>query len=346
MSVRAAVAAVGEIRHPRLRLTLGELGCVRRSLRHVLIELVPGDEPFRTDLESAALRAAGATPIEFGSGDVGRRRNRVQELRRSAPSPGSIGSPTQVVLVGSGKGGVGKSSISANLAVTLARIGYTVGLLDADVWGYSVPSMLGVDRRPVSGSRIVPPMAHGVRVLSTESFLPPNEEVVVWRGPMLHQVIEQFVREVDWGGPDFLVVDLPPGTGDVSISIAEMLPDGELLLVTTPQAAAAAVALRAARFGVEVGLPVVGVIENFSWFQGDDGVRYTPFGAGGGERLASELGVDLLAQLPLVTEFRAAVDEGRPVEAGGELAGAFERLALKLVERLPRKRRTPDLNVG
>ncbi len=312
----------------------------------MLVEFVPGDEPFRIDLEAAVRRAADGARLEFGTGDPVQRRNRVDELRRTAPGPGRPGSPTQVLLIGSGKGGVGKSSIAANLSVSLARLGYTVGALDADMWGYSIPAMLGITRRPMAGTRIVPPVQHGVRVLSTEGFLPAGEELVVWRGPMLQRALEQYVTEVDWGGPDFLVVDLPPGTGDVPLSIVELLPEGELIVVTTPQEGAARVARRAARFAAEVGIPVVGVIENFSWFDGDDGRRYTPFGSGGGRRLASELGVELLAQVPLVPSFRALADDGMPVAGEGLLGELFSALALRVVARLPPKRSVVGLAIG
>lgn len=333
MGSRADAAAIGGILHPRLRLTLAELGCVRTTRGKVVVDLVDGDAPFRTTLEAETREAAPGARVEFGSGDPKTRRSRIAQRRRTALAPGIPGSPTQVVLVGSGKGGVGKSSIAANLSVALARLGYTVGLLDADLWGSSIPAMLGVDRRPVAASRIVPPVAHGVKVLSTELFSGDRE--VMWRGPMLHRALEQFARQVDWGGPDFLLVDLPPGTGDVSLSVAEFLPSSDLLLVTTPQPLAVAVAARAAQFASQVGIPVLGVVENFAWFVGDDGQRYRPFGAGGGERLAGVLGVDLLAQLPLDVGFRAAADEGAPVDAGNDLGVLFHELALKIVGGVP-----------
>ena len=240
------------------------------------------------------------------------------------------GSRTRVIAVASGKGGVGKSTVTVNLAVALALQGASVAILDADVYGFSVPSMLGIDRPPtLLGDLLVPPVAYGVRCISMGFFV-DEDQAVMWRGPMLHKALEQFLVDVHWGKPDFLLLDLPPGTGDVSMSIAQFLPRAEVLVVTTPQAAAERVAQRAAVLARQLRLPVRGVVENESWFTGDDGKRYELFGHGGGELLAESLGVALLAQIPFLPSLRQGGDSGVPIAASdpeGEAGRAFAALA-------------------
>jgi ATP-binding protein involved in chromosome partitioning len=250
------------------------------------------------------------------------------------------GSKTRVLLVASGKGGVGKSSVTANLSVALAARGHAVAVIDADVWGFSIPRMLGVQHAPVViDQMLVPPESHGVRCISM-GFFAQEDQPVIWRGPMLHKALEQFLTDVFWDEPDFLVVDLPPGTGDISISLAQFLPRAEVLVVTTPQPAAQRVAQRAAFMAQKVNLEVKGVIENMSWFTGDDGKRYELFGAGGGEALASRLGVPLIGRVPLVPELRAGADTGSPIvasdpdgEAGRVFAGIAETIDVELAPR-------------
>ncbi|MBU3701727.1 MAG: DUF59 domain-containing protein [Acidimicrobiia bacterium] len=224
-------------------------------------------------------------------------------------------SRTRVLLIASGKGGVGKSSLTANLSIALARRGHRVAVIDADVWGFSIPRMLGVEHDPtIIDEMIVPPEAHGVRCISMGFFV-EEEQPVIWRGPMLHKALEQFLTDVFWDDPDFLVVDLPPGTGDIALSLAQFLPRAEMYVVTTPQPAAQRVAQRVAFMAQRVNIEVKGVIENMSWFTGDDGTRYELFGAGGGAALAERLGVPLVGQVPLVPALREGSDEGRPVAA-------------------------------
>ncbi len=204
-------------------------------------------------------------------------------------------SKTRILGISSGKGGVGKSSVAVNLAVALARIGHDVGILDADVYGFSVPKMLGMESDPlIIGDLLVPPTAHGVRCLSMGFFV-DDDTPVIWRGPMLHKALEQFLVDTYWGEPDFLLVDMPPGTGDVTLSLGQYLQKTEVVVVTTPQPAAQRVAQRSAHAAKKLGLSVRGVIENMSWFTGDDGERYELFGAGGGAQLAEQIGVPLLA---------------------------------------------------
>jgi ATP-binding protein involved in chromosome partitioning len=257
-------------------------------------------------------------------------------------------STTRVLGISSGKGGVGKSSITVNLAVTLAAMGYKAALLDADVYGFSVPRMMGVSEGAlVLEQTVVPPVAHGVRCVSMGLFV-DEEQAVVWRGPMLHKALEQFLVDVHWGNPDFLVVDMPPGTGDVALSMAQFLPRAEIFVVTTPQPAAQRVAMRSAVMARQLKLPVRGVIENMSFFVGDDGTRYELFGRGGGQALADALGVGLLAQIPLVPSLREGGDEGVPVtvaEPSGQVAEAFHGLAETIVAMGPARVYRRELSV-
>ena len=258
-------------------------------------------------------------------------------------------SRTRVLLVASGKGGVGKSSVSTNLAVSLAARGKSVALVDADVWGFSIPRMLGIQHPPtVIDSMLVPPEAHGVRCMSV-GFFADEDQAVVWRGPMLHKALEQFLTDVFWDDPDYLVVDLPPGTGDVSISIAQFMPRAEVYVVTTPQPAAQRVAQRAAAMAEKVNLPVRGIIENMSWFVGDDGRRYEIFGSGGGQDLAERLEVPLLGQIPLLMDLREGSDDGKPVAAidpDGEAGRVFQSIAERIdVELAPTRRYNRGLNL-
>ncbi|HKJ55960.1 MAG TPA: Mrp/NBP35 family ATP-binding protein [Nitriliruptoraceae bacterium] len=232
-------------------------------------------------------------------------------------------SKTRVVAIASGKGGVGKSSVTANLAVALARQGKEVGILDADIWGYSIPRMMGAEGRPVAFEGMVMPLqAHGVKLISIGFFTDPDRSVI-WRGPMLHRALQQFLADVYWGDLDFLLMDLPPGTGDVAISLAQMLPNAEMLVVTTPQPAAQKVALRAGKATEETGMSVAGVIENMTGFTDPaTGTVHEIFGSGGGQLLADELGTKLLARIPIDPRLRAGSDEGVPIVAAEPQAPA------------------------
>ena len=281
-----------------------------------------------TDDERAALRERLQAPAPAGGG--------AREMPFADPS-----SATRVLGISSGKGGVGKSSVTVNLAVTLARLGHDVAVLDADVYGFSVPKMLGITQAPVViDQMIVPPVAYGVKVISM-GFFAGEDQPVIWRGPMLHKALEQFLTDVYWNEPDYLVVDMPPGTGDVSLSIAQFLPRAEVIVVTTPQPAAQRVAQRAAAMARKVELDVVGVIENMSWFRGDDGKAYEIFGRGGGQELADALGVPLLGRVPLVPELREGGDVGRPItvtDPENEASQSFAEIARRLSEDLAPKR--------
>ncbi len=261
----------------------------------------------------------------------------------------SSSSNARVLLIASGKGGVGKSTTTTNLAVALAQRGHPVALVDADVWGFSIPRMLGVTETPtLVDERLIPPELHGIRCISM-GFFARDDDPVVWRGPMLHKALEQFLTDVEWGDPAFVLIDLPPGTGDVSLSLAQFLPGSELYVVTTPQPAARRVAQRAAFMARKLDLDLKGVIENMSWFTGDDGTRYELFGSGGGADLAAALDVPLLAQLPLVPAVREGADTGRPIvvtDPDGEIAQAYAALAARIdVDLAPTRRHHPGLKI-
>ena len=234
---------------------------------------------------------------------------------------------TRVVAVASGKGGVGKSTLSANLADALVERGERVGVLDADVYGYSIPHVLGITQRPVVvDSMIVPPVSGELKVMSIGFFAEDNGPIM-WRGPMLHKALEQFLSDVHWGEIDTLVVDMPPGTGDVAISLGQLLPRAEAIVVTTPQPAAQQVAVRAAVMAKKPGMRIIGVIENMSWLVG---TGQELFGSGGGDALADEIGSPLLARIPFDPALREASDAGMPVlEAApeSEAAAAIRSLA-------------------
>ncbi len=360
MTDKAAVEAlVGAVQEPELGRSLAELGMIRslnvtRAGRaEVQLAMpVPGygsADLLAREVEGAVSGLDGITAIDVSFIDMDDDdRSRMMEAVR--PERGMTltrpGSPTRVVTISSGKGGVGKSSVTANLAVTLAHQGYSVGVIDADVWGFSIPKMLGVNRLPtVIDETIIAPRAHGVKVISMDYFVRPDQ-AVIWRGPMLHKALEQFLNDVFWDDPDFLLIDMPPGTGDVAISVSQFVPRAQVVVVTTPQPTAQRVAKRAALMAEKVNQEVMGVVENMSWFTGDDGTRYALFGEGGGSALAGELGVPLLARIPFLSAMRAGADEGRPlvsVAPESETARAFDELARGVVAARPRVRTHPEL---
>jgi len=290
----------------------------------------------------AALPGVSAVDVNLGVMSQEQRQALIGKLRggdSAFKGPGSFlgpDSPTRVIAVASGKGGVGKSTVTVNLAAALARMGHKVGVLDADVYGFSIPRMLGVHGRPTMIDQMLIPLeVAGIRVISIGFLLPSEEEAVIWRGPLLHKTLTTFIGEVHWGADlEYLLIDLPPGTGDVSLTIAQTLPQSYMLLVTTPQDAASQVARRAAKMAEKVNMEVVGVVENMSYFQLEpqDPPIYI-FGRGGGAKLAAELEVPLLGEIPLDQTIREGGDAGRPIvltHPDAPASAAFRAAAEKL----------------
>jgi ATP-binding protein involved in chromosome partitioning len=309
------------------------------------IDRVDLDFTVMTDDERAAVREMlHGDPASTAGTHQGHGHAEGREIPFADPA-----STTRVLLIASGKGGVGKSSLTANLSVALAQRGHKVAVVDADVWGFSIPRMLGVEHAPVViDQMLVPPESYGVRCISMGFFV-EEEQPVIWRGPMLHKALEQFLTDVFWDEPDFLLVDLPPGTGDIALSLAQFLPRAELYVVTTPQPAAQRVAQRAAYMGQKVNLEVKGVIENMAWFTGDDGKRYEIFGSGGGAELAERLEVPLVGQVPLMIPMREGSDAGRPIMAvdpESEASVAIAAIARTIdLDLAPTRRYNPGLKL-
>jgi ATP-binding protein involved in chromosome partitioning len=336
---------------PELRRSIVELEMVRSidaadGLVRVTVSLTTPGCPIRSHFETAVRQAVGALQgverVEVGF-DVLSDQEKAglqQKLGRPGGLPeGALAQVSNVVCIGSGKGGVGKSTITANLAAALAADGKKVGVLDADVWGYSIPRMFGVSGRPpVSPQRkILPLEGHGVKVMSIGFFV-EEDSAVVWRGPMLHKALTQFLEDVEWGELDFLLVDLPPGTGDVSMTLAQLLPQAKFLIVTTPQPVAQKVARRAAEMAHKVDLEIGGVIENMAAFVTPDGERYALFGEGGGQALADELDVPMLGKVPLTMPLREQSDAGVPLvftDPDDPAAQAVRHAARGLVAMFP-----------
>jgi ATP-binding protein involved in chromosome partitioning len=363
------IEALRPVEDPELHRSIVDLGMVRDitvkgGVVSLTVVLTIAGCPLRNEIQNrvgTALRALeGVNDVALNFGVMNdEERAKVREMLHgnpgatagSQPAQGHAsgreisfaqpGSKTRPILVSSGKGGVGKSSVTTNLAVALAAQGHKVGIVDADIYGYSIPRMLGTDRDPVViDNMLLPPEQWGVRCISIGYFVPEGQ-AVVWRGPMLHKALEQFLTDVFWDEPDFLLIDMPPGTGDIALSLSQYLPRAEVLVVTTPQEAAQKVAKLSAAMATKVNLPVRGIIENMSWFTGDDGVRYELFGSGGGQSLADELNVPLLAQIPLMSALREGGDDGRPIAAvapDSEIGQIFAGLAKRIAEEMKPKK--------
>ena len=341
--VMQALATVDdpEIGRPITELDMVESVRIEAGVVTVHVRLtVPGcplKDRINRDVSAAVAALDGVDEVEvvFGTMTEQQRAQVAQKVRGGATDAAGqpaipfneVDSKTKVLAIASGKGGVGKSSITVNLAVALAQEGYDVGILDADIWGYSIPRMLGVSGRPVAFNNMVMPLqGNGVKVISIGFFL-DSEKPVIWRGPMLHRALQQFLADVHWGDLDFLLCDLPPGTGDIAISLAQMLPTADMLVVTTPQPAAQRVALRAGQTTAQTGMRVAGVIENMSSFIAPDtGTEYHIFGEGGGALLAAELDTELLGSIPIDPRLREGCDEGLPLVVGDPQSPAAARL--------------------
>ena len=312
---------------PELHRSIVELDMVRsielspNGVVDVTVSLTTAGCPIRGHFQSSVAQAVseldGVTHVNvyFDVLSDAQKAALQQKLGRGSLPVGALAQVANVICVGSGKGGVGKSTLTANLAAALAAEGRTVGVLDADVWGYSIPRMygLGATRPSVSAERMIIPLeSNGVKVMSIGFFV-EEDAAVVWRGPMLHKALTQFLQDVDWGALDYLLVDLPPGTGDVSMTLAQLLPQARFLIVTTPQATAQKVARRAAQMANKVQLEIAGVVENMSSFTTPSGERFEIFGEGGGTELADELDVPLLGKVPLTMALREHADSGLPL---------------------------------
>ncbi len=344
MSASAIKRALDKVIDPELRLPITDLDMVEISETNVTVKLTVAGCPAAQKIE-ADVRAAVSdfdTQVTMSVMNQTERDALKAKLRNGkAPrqNPFDADTLTRIYLVGSGKGGVGKSSVTANLAVSLADQGYRVGLVDADIFGFSIPGQLGITDKPTRvDEMILPPVAFGVKVISIGMFLDENKPVA-WRGPMLHRAIEQFICDVYWGDLDFLLIDMPPGTGDVAISLGQLLPTAKTIVVTTPQIAAAEVAERSGAVGLQTGQSILGVIENMSWLVQPDGSKLELFGNGGGQDVAARLSalsnaeVPVLGQIPLSIALREGSDAGSPITISNPsdtAASAIREIAEKI----------------
>ena len=334
-TVEAITRALARVNDPEIHRPLTELGMIKEVVVgpegavRIAVWLTVTGCPLKDTITADVTKAVGSVPgvsavrVELDYMSAEQRKSLQEQLRGSAPQrevpfaqPGNL---TRVYAVASGKGGVGKSSVTVNLAVALAARGLSVGVLDADIYGHSIPRMLGATRRPTQvESMIMPPQAHGVRVISMEMFKPSRDAAVLWRGPMLHRALQQFLTDVFWDDLDVLLMDLPPGTGDIAISLAQLVPGAQILVVTTPQLAAAEVAERAGSIALQTHQQLVGVVENMAWLD-HHGERIEVFGSGGGAAVAAGLSrstgtdVPLLGQIPLDLRLREGGDRGEPI---------------------------------
>jgi ATP-binding protein involved in chromosome partitioning len=357
-SVEAIRTALSGVEDPEIHRPITELGMLKdvRVLDHGKVEVAiyltvsgcPMKETITSRVTSAVSAVSGvsAVSVELDVMNDEQRKELRRKVKGDADEPvipfAQPGSMTRVYAIASGKGGVGKSSVTVNLAAAMANKGLSVGVVDADIYGHSVPRMLGCDVLPTKvDEMILPPQAHGVKVISIGMFTPGNTPVV-WRGPMLHRALQQFLADVFWGDLDVLLLDLPPGTGDIAISTAQLIPTAELLVVTTPQQAAAEVAERAGAISLQTRQRLVGVVENMSWMDMPDGSRLELFGSGGGQQVADSLTkaigspVPLLGQIPIDTRLREGGDAGVPLvlsapqsAAGKALLGVADRLTVR-----------------
>lgn len=363
----AVMNALRTVNDPDLQKDLVSLNMIRDlkvfddgkvTLRVVLTTpACPLKEKIKSDVIAAVKSVAGVTSTDITMDAEVRKAGMSHGAGATAKTAGIPG-VTHIIAVSSGKGGVGKSTVSVNLATSLALEGAKVGLLDADIYGPNIPTMMGVTENPKlfmdpeKGEMFVPPMSHGVKVMSM-GFLIQGDQPVIWRGPMLHNILSQFCNKVQWGDLDYLVLDLPPGTGDVQLSIAQMLPLTGAVIVTTPQEIALQDVRKAINMWDKVKVPIIGVVENMSHFTGDDGKKYYIFGQGGGELLAKKFNTKVLAQNPLVPEVREGGDAGKPIvmkNPESESAKILRELAKKVAQEVAildsKQSTSPSLEIG
>ncbi len=363
----AVLNALRTVNDPDLQKDLVSLNMIRDlkvfddgkvTLRVVLTTpACPLKEKIKNDVIAAVMSVAGVTSNEITMDAEVRKVGAMGGTGATTKTSGIPG-VAHIIAVSSGKGGVGKSTVSVNLATSLALEGAKVGLLDADIYGPNIPTMMGVTENPKlfmdpeKGEMFVPPMSHGVKVMSM-GFLIQGDQPVIWRGPMLHNILNQFCNRVEWGELDYLVLDLPPGTGDVQLSLAQMLPLTGTVIVTTPQEIALQDVRKAITMWDKVKVPMLGVVENMSHFTGDDGKKYYIFGQGGGDLLAKKFNTKVLAQNPLVPEVREGGDAGRPIvvkNPESESAKTLREMAKKVAQEVAildaKNNSTPGLEIG
>lgn len=347
--------ALEGVRDPELGGNVVELGMITDvtiadSTVEIGLALTIAECPLRNQIENDTNRRVASIPgveetiVRTTAMTKKQRADLMSTARRQAresAEPTQVSPTTRVIAIGSGKGGVGKSSVSVNVAVSLAKEGFRVGLLDADIWGFSVPRMLGIEDRlgaDETTKLIQPAVAHGVKVVSTGLIIETEETALMWRGLMLSKALEQFLQQVEWDELDYLIIDLPPGTGDVQMALSRLLPQAEMAVVTTPQLAAQKVAIRVADMARRSHMPIVGVIENMSGFDCECGKHHALFGEGGGARLAADLGVRLISQIPLDPHVVPGGDTGNPVVVSNPQSAAALALANtadELVQLIP-----------
>lgn len=365
----AVRSALSKVVDPELRKPITEVGMVKAvsvdaadASVHVEIYLTTSACPKKTEITERVKQAVvdvpgtGAVKVTLDVMDDEQRAELRKLLRGDSREPvipfAQPGSLTRVYAVASGKGGVGKSSVTVNLAAALAARGLSVGVLDADIYGHSVPRMMGTEERPTQvDSMILPPIAHDVKVISIAMFTQGNTPVV-WRGPMLHRALQQFLADVYWGDLDVLLLDLPPGTGDIAISVSQLIPGAEILVVTTPQLAAAEVAERAGAIALQTRQRIVGVVENMSGLTLPDGTVMNLFGEGGGQKVAESLtrsvgaDVPLLGQVPLDQALMEAGDAGVPLVLSAPDSAAAKALRSIADALTTRKRSLAGVSLG
>lgn len=347
---KQVIEALREVEDPELHRSLVELGMIENvevsgdtvKLRVALtVPTCPMKDKIKQDIVESLKRSGEVKEVEvdFTTMSPQRSQELIESLSKDEEKRESpVLKIKHVVAVASGKGGVGKSTVTANLAAALATRGDKVGVIDADVYGFSIPTLLGIHETPTAvDGRIKPPEKHSIKIISMGFFV-DESTAIIWRGPLLHKAITQFIEEVDWGELDYLLIDLPPGTGDVTISIAQKLPGASVLVVTTPQRLATSVASRIGSLAEKTGLRILGVIENMSYFLTPEGKRYDIFGVGGGELLARSLRAPLLCQIPLEMSLRLDSDRGVPAvlsENAQMTKKIFEELASQVGAAVP-----------
>ncbi len=339
LSLEEATTLIGEVVDPTFERTLAALGtlsdvAIDGARVNCTVQLSSPSEPIRVKVKAAIEAKLAPHGVDFVEVEW-----RVRVPTREAVSGDPIPDVRNVILVMSGKGGVGKSTVATNLALALRRAGTRVGLLDADLYGPSLPTMLGIQGQPSSpdGKRITPLQRFGLKLMSIGFLLEDPKQAVIWRGPMLHGALQQFISDVDWGELDYLVIDLPPGTGDVALTLAQKMRVTGVVMVTTPQEVALADVYKGVSMCKKLNLPIVGVVENMSWFVDSAGVKHEIFGAGGGAKIAEACDAPLLGQIPMHTDVREWGDKGTPIvqaDPGGTAGLAFAAIAEALADRI------------